>query len=322
MKNKLYFHTIVFLLLISLVSCNKNNELKEVQILFKPSFLFPTKFTIDVKEGMIKQYTYQDKYSNKEWIDSVSYKVNVKDTLITHYKRNFHVDSIVLNKFLNELKASQLDSTARHRTSVLDGINYKVSKIYTSKDTISLISNLISRNEKSQLEYKLLDAFFDLAYKSINDYEGILGLENIQDYFYYGLPIRKIGDNPLEYRVWGSISGCREDNEEFIKFLNSLPVDKPVIFDLRNGSIAYCLSEVLEEFSQKRLLFFYGDKDVVKSKKILDEVEIAEKNGEVLSELRKQAYETHKEIYEYWKNNKKLNSYLTRKELLNFIIDK
>ncbi|WP_299124082.1 hypothetical protein [uncultured Tenacibaculum sp.] len=322
MKNKLYFLIIVFLLLIGLVSCNQSNELKEVQILFKPSFLFSTKFTVDVKEGLIKQYTYQDKYSNREWVDSVSYKVNVKDTLIIHYKRSFHVDSIVLNKFLNELKASRLDSTARHRASILDGIHYKFSKVYASKDTISLTSNLIRRNEKSQLEYKLLDAFFELAYKSINDYEGISGLENIQDYFYYGLPIRKVGDNPFEYRVWGTISGCREDNEDFIKFLNSLPLDKPVIFDLRNGSIAYCLSEVLEEFSKKRLLFFYGDKDAIKSKRIIEEIEIAEKNGEVLSELRKQAYETHKEIYEYWKKNKKINSYLTKKELLRFIIDK
>ena len=303
----------------SLISCNSKSNLKEVQVLFAPSFLYPTKFTINIEDKTIEQYTYQDSYYVKEWIDSTSYREHRKDTLVIHYQKSFPINNQILNKFLNELKTSQLDSTIQHREPILDGIGFRVSEIDIKNDTISLTSNITRRNEKSQMEYKLLDPFFDLAYKSINDYEGVSGIENIQDYFSYGLPIRKVNEEPIEYRIWGSISGCRKDNQEFLTLLQNLPNDKPVIFDLRNGSIAYCLNEVLEEFSQKRELYIYGDKSALSSKKIMDEIKLAEKKGEVLSELRIQAYETHKMIYENWKNNQKIKSFLTKEDVIRTI---
>ena len=106
-----------------------------------------------------------------------------------------------------------------------------------------------------------------MAYTSIDDYEGISGVENIQDYFAYGLRIKKAADNPLEYRIWGSIRGCREDQQELLTFLENLPDNEPVLFDLRNGSFSYCLDEVLEEFVQKKTLYIYGNKYATKAKK-------------------------------------------------------
>tara|TARA_B110000114_G_scaffold124059_1_gene129975 strand:- start:71 stop:1000 length:930 start_codon:yes stop_codon:yes gene_type:complete len=302
-----------------LFSCKSNSDLKEVEFFFSPSFLYPTKFNIDIKNSTIEQYTFQDSYYVKEWIDSTSYREHRKDTLVVHYKKTFKIDKSELNRFLTELKLSRLDSTVEHRRSVLDGIGFRVSKINSRNDTISLTSISPSRTEEFQMDYKLLDAFFDLSYKSIDDYDGISGIENIQDYFNYGLPLRKVNENPIEYRVWGSISGCRDDNQEFLRILESLPNDKPVIFDLRNGSIAYCLNEVLEEYSQKKELYIYGDNSALQSKKIMDEIKLAEKNGEVLSELRIQAYETHKMIYENWKNNQKIKSFLTKEEIIKTI---
>jgi hypothetical protein len=129
-------------------------------------------------------------------------------------------------------------------------------------------------------------------------------------------------NNTLEYRIWGSISGCREDNQEFLELLENLPNDKPILFDLRNGSIAPCLNEVLEEFSQKKELYLYGSRRASESKEIMDAIKLAEKNGEVLSELRIQAYETHKMIYEDWKNNQKIKSFVTKKEVLKVITEK
>lgn len=298
-----------------LCSCNSNSELKEVQFFFAPSFLYPTKFNIDIKNNTIEQYTFQDSYYEKEWIDSTSYRENRKDTLIVHYKKTFKIDKSELNQFLTELKLSSLDSTVEHRRDVLDGIGFRVSKINSRNDTISLTSISPSRTEEFQMDYKLLDAFFDLSYKSIDDYDGISGIENIQDYFNYGVPIRKVNENPIEYRIWGTISGCREDNQEFLKILENLPNNNPVIFDLRNGSIAYCLNEMLEEYSEKKEIYIYGDKSALESKNIMDEIKLAEKNGEVLSELRISAYETHKMIYENWKNNQKIKSFLTKEEV-------
>lgn len=313
---------ILLLVIGNFISCKNNSDLKEVEFFFAPSFLYPTKFKIDIKHSTIEQYTFQDSYYVKEWIDSTSYREHRKDTLVVHYKKTFKIKKAELNQFLSELKLSHLDSTVEHRRSVLDGIGFRVNKINSRNDTISLTSINPSRTEEFQMDYKLLDAFFDLSYKSIDDYDGISGIENIQDYFNYGLPLRIVNENPIEYRIWGSISGCRDDNQEFLRILESLPNDKPVIFDLRNGSIAYCLNEVLEEYSQKKHLYIYGDKSALQSKKIMDEIKLAEKNGKVLSELRIQAYETHKMIYENWKNNQKIKSFLTKEELLKTIANK
>lgn len=300
-------------------SCNNNPDLKEVQFHFAPSFHYPTKFNINIENNTIEHYTFQDSYYVKEWIDSTSYREHRKDTLVVHYKKTFRIDKSELNQFLTELKLSRLDSTVEHRRDVLDGIGFRVSKINLKNDTTSLTSISPSRTKEFQMDYKLLDAFFDLSYKSIDDYDGISVIENIQDYFSYGLPLRKVNENPIEYRIWGSISGCRDDNQEFLKILETLPDDKPVIFDLRNGSIAYCLNEMLEEYSERKEIYIYGDKSAQESKKIMDDIKLAEKDGEVLSGLRISAYETHKMIYENWKNNQKIKSFLSKEEVLKTI---
>jgi hypothetical protein len=48
----------------------------------------------------------------------------------------------------------------------------------------------------------------------------------------------------------------------------------------------------------------------------MDEIELAEKNGEVLSALRKDTYETYKRIYNYWLEQSGSNSFLTKDEVL------
>jgi hypothetical protein len=301
-----------------LFSCNTNSELKEIQLLFVPSFDPITQFTIDIEASTIKQYTYRDKYRVEEPIDSISYNIIIKDTLIVYHQKTYVVDGQVMKKFLNEIKESRLDSTIQNQEPILDGIGYRISKINFRNDTISLTSN-ISNREEAELEYKLLDPFFELTYSTIQDYDPVAVIENIQDHFSYGLPIRKVNDNPIEYRIWGGISGCREDNQEFLEMLEALPIETPIIFDLRNGSIAMCLNEVLEEFSLKKSLYFYGDRHALESKEIIDEIEFAEDNGEVLNELRLQALEFHKMVYDNWQNNKTIKSFNSKKEVLETI---
>ena len=75
-----------------LFSCKSNSDLKEVEFFFSPSFLYPTKFNIDIKNSTIEQYTFQDSYYVKEWIDSTSYREHRKDTLVVHYKKTFKID--------------------------------------------------------------------------------------------------------------------------------------------------------------------------------------------------------------------------------------
>ena len=253
-----------------MLSCNNNSDLKEVQVLFGPSFQHPTKFTIDIKNKTIEQYTFQSSYYVKEWIDSTSYRQHRKDTLVVHYQNTFPIDNKTLNKFLSELKESQLDSTTRHYEPILDGIGYRISKISSEKDTISLTSNISSRNEKSKIEYKLLDAFFELSNKTINDYEGNFIIESIQEYLSYDetikklkLKIEKISESPIEYRLWGELIGCKDENDELLAFLKELPEQTPVIFDLTKGKFSNCLNKtLLAEFENKKEFYFYGSYEI------------------------------------------------------------
>jgi hypothetical protein len=311
---------IIFVISLLLLSCNeKNNDVNEISILFAPSFHSRTNFRIDIKNSVIEQFSYDDYYLIEEKLDSNTYRTKRKDTLITYYKNKFKINESDLKNFLKILDQVQLDSTLQHREPMIDGISYRISKINKEYDTISLTSNLTIRSKKSEIEYKILDSFFELIYKTIQNYDGYSIAENIQNYFHYELPIRKTNSNPLEYRVWGTISGCRDNNVEFIDFLESLPKRKPVILDLRNGSISYCLNEVLDEYSQKKLIYIYGDKNINNSKKIMNEIELSESKGEKLSELRTQAYNTHKYIYEKLKNNKHNRYFQTRDELLKTV---
>jgi hypothetical protein len=313
-----------------LFSCKNNSDLKEVQVLFRPSFLHPTKFTIDIKNKTIEQYTFQNSYYVKEWIDSTSYRENRKDTLVVHYQKTFPIDNETLDKFLSELKESQLDSTIQHQRAILDGIGFRVSKINVKNDTISLTSNITRREEESQLEYKLLDAFFELSYKSIDDYDGITVIENIQNYFSYGLPIKKANKNPVEYRIWGSLTGCRDDNQELLDFLKNIPDDKPIIFDLRNGSIAICLLEVFAEYENRKNIYYYGSSDFSYINKKIDEIEKGsdsieieefELNAEIMDLLieNKSKLITKQELVQYKQNLNDRNSFQTKDEVLKTI---
>ncbi len=279
---------LVLLFLIgSLISCNNNSELKEVQVLFAPSFLYPTKFTIDVKSKTIEQYIFQKSYFVKEWIDTNAYTGHWKDTLVVHYRKSFLIDDEVLNEFLREVKSSRLDSTIENRELVLDGISFRVSKMGKKNDTISLTSNITRRDEDSKLVYKLLDAFFDLANQTIDDYDGISSIENIQDYFDYELPLRKVNDKPLEYRVWGSFTGCKSDNPKLVEFLESIPPNEPVIFDLRNGSFSICLYSLLKEYENQKFIYYYGNFEKTKNeqeiKVLREELKVAISNKNELS---------------------------------------
>ncbi len=308
----------IFLIII-LVSCNRNSDLKKIQLHFAPSFHHQTKYTIDINNKTVEQYVFQESFYEKEWIDSISYKTKRKDTLLIHYTKTFEINKKDLRIFLDKINDIKLDSTITHNEPILDGIGFRITEISKNNDTISLTSNLTRRNESSKIEYDYLDPFFNLLNRNINDYEGLVITENVQDYFSYSLPLKKTNEKPIEYRVWGTISGCRDDNLELLNLLKSLPDNEPILFDLRNGSIAYCLNEVLEEFSLKKDIYIYGDKSALESKAIMDEIKQAEKKGEELSRLRIQAYELHKEIYYNWIDNKKIKSFLTKDEVLKTI---
>lgn len=254
--------------MIFLISCVSNkDDLKEINIEFYPAFVKPTKFTINIKNRTIEQYQFQ---SSIEYVDTSApaikyhgfsvYPIRYRDTLIVYYKKTFHIKVNDLNKFLQVLHENKLDSNITHHLDLLDGVSFKLNTINNKKDTFSLKSNCTDR-DVNKIEYKYLDPFFELANATIKDYKGICILEKIQNYFSYGLQIKLTSIEPLEYRIWGTISNCRSDNPDLLEFLKRLPTDKPIIFDLRNGSFSPCLYELFDEYGHKKNIFYYSMED-------------------------------------------------------------
>lgn len=299
------------LLSLFLLSCGGDKIVYE----FYPSFLSPIHYTIDIDQKIL--------YQNSKLI-KIQEQAQGSNNLIN---QEYQIAEKDLKTFLEKIESVQLDSSIRHNREVLDGISFRFSKINIWNDSISLISVSPSREEEYQKDYKILDAFFELTAKTIkNNNKGQSLTENIQDYFHYGLPIKKTSNKPLEYRVSGRISGCREGNRALVNLLDSLPLNEPIIFDIRNGSFAPCLSELLDEYGEKKEIYYYGnfelnrlDLDIETLEDELSEAEKDNSNGLVgsiqiqLKELRNNKEKISGEVH------LKPNSFRTRETLIKTI---
>lgn len=292
-------------------SCNSEKIVYE----FYPAFITPIHYTIDIDQRILHQNSKQFKIEGN---------VQGSDNLINE---QYEIDKLVLKTFLERIESVKLDSSVRHDRMVLDGISFRFSKINSWNDSTSLISVSPSREEKYRKDYEILDAFFELTDKTIkNNNKGQSLTENIQDYFVYTLPIKRTSNKPIEYRVAGRISGCREGNKALINLLDSLPLNEPIIFDIRNGSFAPCLSGLLEEYKQKKEIYYYGnfelnrmDLDIETLEDELLEAEKDNSNGLVgririqLKELRNDRKKIIEEL------NLKQNSFRSRETLIKTI---
>ena len=210
---------LIILFLFLILSCKSEKSIEKIEFEFYPVFLSPITYSIDLNKKKL--------YQNSKLFKADSFIQGSKNLINKEYK----IENEDLTIFLNEINAIGLDSSIVHQREVLDGIGFKFNLIDNRNDTISLTSVSPSRNEESTIDYKVLDAFFRLTTSTISNYKGLYITERIQDYFSYRLQIKLTNEEPLEYRVWGRISGCESDNPELIKFLDSLPNNKLVIFD-------------------------------------------------------------------------------------------
>ena len=238
--------TLLFTLL--LFSCTGDKNVEEIVYEFYPSYMPPIQYKINIAEKTLLQESKL--YDIEGYIQGSAKLVN----------EEYKIDKKVLDVFLAEIQSAQIENSINHSQEVLHGIGLRFSKIDKSNDSISLISTSPRRTKEFLMDYKILDAFFELTDKTVkNHYRGQSLTENIKDYYDYGLPVKKTRQEPLEYRVWGRVSGCRESNPGLVDLLDSLPNNKPIIFDLRNGEFASCLSELLEEYEKEKHIYYYGN---------------------------------------------------------------
>lgn len=129
---------------------------------------------------------------------------------------------------------------------VLDGGGFDIEYKKRSGQRVTLhVSNPSRHDTRNASDFAKLDAFFKFAYSIVKD-DGIRTLDESIDPYFRGAPIRKASDQPLEFYIWGQMSGGYKDNAEFFELLDSLSGDRCVIVDCRK-KLCIALEEVIFE---------------------------------------------------------------------------
>ena len=137
----------------------------------------------------------------------------------------------------------------------------------------------------------------------MKDNEGLKILDKSYRPYFSGLPIRKISENPLEYRIWGGLSGFSTWINELISFLESLPKDNCVIIDCVN-QLSYAWQEdIFRLYILKNSNIQFANMDWLKytRKNLIELKKNLEKNQNSEIELEKIKNTT---TYDLYINNK------------------
>jgi len=308
--NKMSIRICVFIgvnILLSLVGCKKNS-VESIGFLFTPAFNHHSQFEIDISNEFLVYYN------------------NVKDCAYPNQNKpldcqveEYSIHPKDLNAFLDQTSSAQCNSTIDHSRTLLDGIGFRVCKVLHTGDTLRLTSSSPRRTKEYKKEYILLDSFFDLAYKTISNYKTVTYLEDIQHYFDYQLPIKRVSNIPLEYRIWSRIDDDDQTQLALIHFLDSLPSDKPVLFDVRNGGMSVQSQAIFETYHFEKKMFFYGYNGLLSLKEIkayeADHLKRRYRHPEFFGDFDFDK-EIEFQIKQKWQTLSCLKTFQTKKELL------
>ena len=191
------------------------------------------------------------KYPNTEY--RINYKKN-ELTCIMKYRTQKNKIKVIFNKTYKftekEFEKTKIvleqeipDSIITKSEAARDGGGFEINYFRKNKKKSKLIVQNPKLNPNKFIqELKKIDSFFEFAYTIVKDSAGIKNLDLSYRPFYTKLPIRKVSENPLEYKVWGRINGNASLENNFLPFLESLPKDKCVIIDCDN-QLSYAWQE-------------------------------------------------------------------------------
>ena len=212
---------------------------------FFPSFIQPCRIILKKKDNIFTlriDQIYDRKHFKPSDINNL--KIESADSLLIDKSyRQYYPDSIFI-RHLEKVEISKpdyqnfsdslfaLDLTKQNslqKENILDGIT-----IYFRFKT-DLNDNRFSfrcPDPSDSSEFKIIKSLFNLLENSFKTQLTNNYIEHLKGYFDFGLLVKHISDNPLEYRFYDHLSANEVD--EFYELLESLPVDKPIIFDFSN----------------------------------------------------------------------------------------
>jgi len=211
---------------------------------------YDTQYTIDFNKNKVFCVMKHKIPKNKEKILSI---------------KIYSFTSQQVTKFKKELNQNIPDSIIHKSESALDGGGFVIS--YFKKDgTTSKLStrNISIKPKKYKAEFNLIDSFFEFIYSVVDDDEGLKILDESYEPYFYGLPIRKVSENPLEYKVWGSINGDVTWNNQLTPFLDGLPKNQCIIIDCDNQLSYSWQEDILRLYILKNSTIQFANMDWLK----------------------------------------------------------
>jgi hypothetical protein len=209
-----------------LISISSFAQIDTLTIDFKPSFIENSTLIFENKSD---NYLMTIKTDNL--IDS-SY---VSDTALTDLKSYF--------KEYNFAHKGSIDTIGQEKV-IENGDTVEYYQLSMGFDGINVYGKLVENDytkyfkfwspDKDDKNHKLIEILFRNMYEHFDKAETIVYLERLEQYFDFGLGLKKISENPLVYKLYGSLTSSEET--EIIKFFNELPQKEKVTIDVTNLS--------------------------------------------------------------------------------------
>jgi hypothetical protein len=241
---------------------NKDNFIYYID--FYPAFLHPCRIEITKKEqlGQIKLIIFNVLIGSDKLYPILS-------------------DSALLNnadfKEFSMLDTISLISMKSNVSIGLDGIGVKN---FYCQDTMQNNFYFWSP-QKGMPEHKIVEVIIGLLRKKFTSLKHQEYIEQLEQYYDFGLPCKRIKINPFEIRIYGSLTAKHED--ELNNFINELPSDKSIVVDMTNfngmGTMYYSLFRSLINRNKNIIWVIKKNKYQLKeigvdTLKIVDDIEL------------------------------------------------
>lgn len=238
------------LIICLLYACNGQNgsDVSSQDILFKiefyPSFIPWSRVEIQKKRNettlsIYKLFEVNDprfKTNGSESLET-KYQLLIDSTHLEYYGDSIFVEQIeeisisddVFQVFSESLKNVNLSGQeSLVKKGILDGIT-----IYLNYETDHNGNKFSLRcPAPSDNEFIIIEALFTLFESTFDKQKTKDYIEDLKGYFDFGLLVKHISNDPLEYRFYSHLSS--NEAEELYDWIDALPRNKPIILDFSN----------------------------------------------------------------------------------------
>jgi hypothetical protein len=286
-------HLLIFTLL--LTSCGDHTNTTRNQSVipehfeyngkFQPAFLSPCEINIS-KSGdggfltlKVWDYPYPADYHRSgtlknpidtEWVRTkVTSIENNHDTTwqdVPHlilYQDSVQLTEEDFELFFNILDTIQILKLQPNENYGMDGITV-VNKIKINGDSAHF---KFWSPDKATPEQRIVEAIFALCRHRFKGELFQEYFESLEQYFSFGLPCKIISKDPLEIRIYGTISA--DEHPDLIPFINEIPSDKPVLLDMRNfEGLAAMYFSTFQELNRRNKNVIWVARDKMKLEEI------------------------------------------------------